>query len=158
LLVKGCGRVVHGKVDNALSFASGATELADSLAGEEPGHGKAPQGNDHLWRKELDLSVKPLLAGSDLGGKGVSVPWGLALDYVADIDLVPFKPDRAEESIEELSRGTNEGTSLLVLVPPRCLADEDNLSVLRSLTGDRPGTVVSKLTISAAVDLAVKLA
>src|SRR3972149_11982120 len=82
--VEGGGRVVHGDEVDAVLHLGLAVNLADGLAGGEPGQGVAAQADDHLGPDEFDLALEVLAAGlPPPPGRGAGV-WGAAPGGVGD--------------------------------------------------------------------------
>jgi hypothetical protein len=108
--------------------------------------------------QDLELPVKPLLAGLDLHRQGIAVARRPALQDVADIDLLPSESDRGQQFIEELPGRAHEGASLLIFVPAWRFTDEGNSRVLRALAGHHFGTLPSEFALAAIGNLPAKFA
>ena len=70
-----------------------AVNLAYGLAGEEKGHGIAPQRDQHLGFDKLNLAQQPGMASGNLRWQGVPVAGGTALDDISYINLVTVQID-----------------------------------------------------------------
>jgi hypothetical protein len=108
--------------------------------------------------EQLQLTVKPLLAGLDLRWQRVSVARWPALQHIADVDLLSLLAYRGEKLFKELPGRSHEGAPLLVFVPAWRFTDKGYGGVLRTLAGDYLGTLPSELTLAAVGYFLVKLA
>jgi hypothetical protein len=88
--------------------------------------GEGPKGDDDFRTDGAELFQEERLARLDLRRKRISVAGGTTFKDVADVDVVAAETHRLDDPGEELPRLADEGYSLEVLVPPRCLADEDD--------------------------------
>ena len=97
---------------------------------------KQAESHDHPRVDRLDLAVEVGQAGGQLIRERIAVVRRPVLDHVGDEHLLAAQPDRAQQVVEELPGGADEGAPLLVLVPAGGLSDQHHLGVRVALAGD----------------------
>src|SRR5437867_3090314 len=83
---------------------------------------RRPQWADDLGMDQCDLGLKVWVAGIYFRLSWSPVVWRPAFYNVCDEDLTPVQPDRGQEFCQIFPRGSDEGSSLLVLLLSRTLA------------------------------------
>ena len=103
---------------------------------------RGAEAQNHLGLDELELILEPRKTGSHFAGTrglvqpalgaGVARPLEV-LDGIGDVDIVAVDSRDVECVIEQTARGTNEGSSLLVLLIARLLTNSDDARRTRTL-------------------------
>ena len=135
-----CGHDV-GRERAIEKFASMLRE-AKSAAEERLSRGGA-ETHDHFGLESGNFGFEPRTAGSDFGGVGLFVDAALAAGLplemfygVGDVDFLAVDAGFDEGGVEELSRGSDEGTALEVFLISRLFADEHDFRVVLAFAED----------------------
>src|SRR5688572_15956205 len=95
----------------------------DRLPDDESG-GEVPERDDHARLHVLKLRFEVRATRFDLLRQGVAVTRRAALEHVDDGYPSPVQVYLAQQLVEQLACGSDEGLSLLVLVESGGFADE----------------------------------
>src|SRR5262249_27025344 len=108
-------------------------DLADLRGREEACHRVAAESHDHLGIDRLDLAPQIVRAGRDLLGQRITILGRAVLDYVRDENGAAVEADSAKQLVEELARGADKRSALLVFTIAWRLTDEHHLGRRASL-------------------------
>jgi len=157
-LVEGGGGMIDGEIEDAADAPGLAVLASDGEPGVDEGlGGEAAEGADDLGVDECDLREEMVAAGFDLGGLGIAVSGGPALDDIGDEDVSAVDADLPEVLGEEAAGGADEGAALAVLVAARGLADEDDVGGGCAFSGHGASAALGEGAEPAGADLGVDL-
>jgi hypothetical protein len=122
----------HGEI--ALLYPS-AVLLRDLIVGlDEPHRRYSAEANDDLRSHQTHLFAKEVDAGILLCGERIAILGRTAFENVRDINVLALDVNRVKETVEKLTRATDEGSTRKILLLTGCFADEHKvgLSVARA--------------------------
>jgi hypothetical protein len=149
--------MVHCIIYGIADFLHFSVNFADAFVGKIAYHRIPSQCHYHPGRKEFDLPFEPFAARLDFVWERITVSRGPALYDIGDKDITSGEVNGPEKLFEKLTGGTDKWPSLLVLVPSRRFAYEQQVYAVRALTGDDSGPVFSQFAAFAALYLGIEV-
>lgn len=132
------GRVIGGKHREPQRVGVQLTTEAPErlVAAEQMIRGMAAKRNDELGLNRLQLTFKERSAGILFGRQRIAVARRATLQDIADEDLVASQTHaRRDDLAEQLSGRANEGSTTLIFVRARSLADKNDARLRVPLAG-----------------------
>jgi hypothetical protein len=96
--------------------------------------GKSAQGANQSWPDSPNLTLQKRKAGRDFLWFGVPVPWGTALDDIADINVLPAQVNCPQDFGKQLTGLTHkrQPTQVFLITWPLTYQDQSSLRVSRT--------------------------
>ena len=124
-----------GWVDGSKGFGGAkivepTTDFGDTFLDAQDGaDGGSAQAANQARLDGLNLAIEEGRAGVNLVLFRSAIPWGAALDDIADVDLLAFQANGFHHAVQKLPCSPHEGETLFVFVSARTLTNEHQLSV-----------------------------